>query len=167
MKMCLSEGMKRIKELEKRKEALLFNETRRMCVSYREGETPAAADYDYAATRAAVSKIDDEVRAIRTAISRANCTAEAEEGCTIGEALVLVAQDLSEKTRKNMRFEADRAGAALLETAFTMEDIAAAIGKKAGVLAVCDAGFAEKLKQELGAVSEERAHALHASEKDR
>ena len=60
-----------------------------------------------------------------------------------------------------------RAGAALLETAFTMEDIAAAIGKKAGVLAVCDAGFAEKLKQELGAVSEERAHALHASEKDR
>ena len=25
----------------------------------------------------------------------------------------------------------------------------------------------EKLKQELGAVSEERAHALHASEKDR
>ena len=43
----------------------------------------------------------------------------------------------------------------------------AAIGKKAGVLAVCDAGFAEKLKQELGAVSEERAHALHASEKDR
>ena len=82
-------------------------------------------------------------------------------------ALVLVAQDLSEKTRKNMRFEADRAGAALLETAFTMEDIAAAIGKKAGVLAVCDAGFAEKLKQELGAVSEECAHALHASEKDR
>lgn len=82
-------------------------------------------------------------------------------------ALVLVAQDLSEKTRKNMRFEADRAGAALLETAFTMEDISAAIGKKTGVLAVCDAGFAEKLKQELGAVSEERAHALHASEKDR
>ena len=82
-------------------------------------------------------------------------------------ALVLVAQDLSEKTRKNMRFEADRAGAALLETAFTMEDIAAAIGKKTGVLAVCDAGFAEKLKQELGAVSEERAYALHASEKDR
>ena len=82
-------------------------------------------------------------------------------------ALVLVTQDLSEKTRKNMRFEADRAGAALLETAFTMEDIAAAIGKKAGVLAVCDAGFAEKLKQELGAVSEERAYALHASEKDR
>ena len=38
-------------------------------------------------------------------------------------ALVLVTQDLSEKTRKNMRFEADRAGAALLETAFTMEDI--------------------------------------------
>ena len=102
MKMCLSEGMKRIKELEKRKEALLFNETRRMCVSYREGETPAAADYDYAATRAAVSKIDDEVRAIRTAISRANCTAEAEEGCTIGEALVLVAQLNARAERLNM-----------------------------------------------------------------
>ena len=43
-------------------------------------------------------------------------------------ALVLVTQDLSEKTRKNMRFEAGRAGAALLETAFTMEDIAAEAG---------------------------------------
>ena len=84
-------------------------------------------------------------------------------GCALG----LVTQDLSEKTRKNMRFGAVRAGAAHLVTAFTMEDIAAAIGRKAGVLAVCDAGFAEKLKQELGAVSEERAHALHASEKDR
>ena len=82
-------------------------------------------------------------------------------------ALVLVTQDLSEKTRKNMRFEAGRAGAALLETAFTMEDIAAAIGKKAGVRAVCHAGFAEKLKQERWAGSEERVHALHASEKDR
>ena len=97
MKMCLSEGMKRIKELEKRKEALLFNETRRMCVSYRE-----AADSDYAARRAAVSTIDDEVRAIRTAISRANCTAEAEEGCTIGEALVLVAQLNARAERLNM-----------------------------------------------------------------
>ncbi len=28
-----------------------------------------------------------------------------------------------------------------------MEEISAAIGKKAGVLAVCDRGFAEKLKQ--------------------
>ena len=35
----------------------------------------------------------------------------------------------------------------VLEPAFTMEEISAAIGKKAGVLAVCDRGFAEKLKQ--------------------
>ena len=74
--------------------------------------------------------------------------------------LVLAAADLSDKTKKNVRFEAERAKA--------MEQISAAIGKKTGVLAVCDAGFAGKLKQELGAAGEsERRDAVCASDKDR
>ena len=82
--------------------------------------------------------------------------------------LVLAAADLSDKTTKNVRFEAERAKAAFFETAFTMEQISAAIGKKTGVLAVCDAGFAGKLKQELGAAGEsERRDAVCASDKDR
>ena len=59
--------------------------------------------------------------------------------------VVILAADLSDKTKKNVRFEAEKYH--VLEPAFNMEEISAAIGKKAGVLAVCDRGFAEKLKQ--------------------
>ena len=58
--------------------------------------------------------------------------------------VVILAAD---KTKKNVRFEAEKYHVSVLEPAFTMEEISAAIGKKAGVLAVCDRGFAEKLKQ--------------------
>lgn len=60
--------------------------------------------------------------------------------------VVILAADLSDKTKKNVRFEAEKYHVSVLEPAFTMEEISAAIGKKAGVLAVCDRGFAEKLK---------------------
>lgn len=68
--------------------------------------------------------------------------------------LVLTAANLSEKTKKNARFEAERAGVPYIETGFTMEEISAAIGKKTGVIAICDGGFAKKLQQELGAAGE-------------
>lgn len=68
--------------------------------------------------------------------------------------LALTAADLSEKTKKNIRFEADRYGVPYLDTAFSIEEISAAIGKKTGVVVLCDAGFAKKLKQELGAAGE-------------
>lgn len=68
--------------------------------------------------------------------------------------LTLMACDLSDKTKKNVRFEAGRHGVPQAETDFTMEEISAAIGKKTGVIAVCDEGFAEKLKQQLGAAGE-------------
>ncbi len=83
--------------------------------------------------------------------------------------LVLAAADLSEKTKKNVRFEADRHQAAFLETAFTMEQISAAIGKKTGVLGLCDAGFAKNLKQALGAAGESArcGDGFRAADKDR
>lgn len=81
--------------------------------------------------------------------------------------LVLTAADLSEKTKKNARFEADRTQTAYLETAFTMEQISAAIGKKTGVIALCDAGFARSLKQALGAAGESARRGDGAADKDR
>lgn len=68
--------------------------------------------------------------------------------------LVLTASDLSDKTKKNVRFEAGRYGVPEIETAFTMAEISAAIGKTTGVVAICDDGFAEKLKRELTAAGE-------------
>lgn len=68
--------------------------------------------------------------------------------------LVLTACDLSDKTKKNVRFEAGRYSVPVLETAFTMEEISAAIGRKTGIAAVCDNGFAEKLKRELEVTGE-------------
>ena len=55
---------------------------------------------------------------------------------------MILAADLSDKTKKNVRFEAEKYHVSVLEPAFNMEEISAAIGKKAGVLAVCDRGFA-------------------------
>ncbi len=99
MKICLSEGMKRVKELNERKSVILIDELRRMQVSYKEGEQPVQVDYDYAKTREEVKSIDDEVRKIRHLTALANCTAMTDEGCTISEALVLLAQLNAEKAR--------------------------------------------------------------------
>ncbi len=68
--------------------------------------------------------------------------------------LALLGADLSDKTKKNVRFEANKYSVDCIETEFTMADISTAIGKKTGVLAICDEGFAKKLRQELGAAEE-------------
>lgn len=48
--------------------------------------------------------------------------------------LALAACDLSDKTKKNVQFEADRSGVPYAEIPFTMEEISTAIGKKTGVI---------------------------------
>lgn len=60
---------------------------------------------------------------------------------------VFVTKDASEKTKKEMRFFCDSRGVPLREVPLTMSDIQQAVGRKAGVLAVCDAGFAGKLME--------------------
>lgn len=72
-----------------------------------------------------------------------------------GEAkLVLLSADLSEKTGKNVRFEAERRGVPVIGTAYTMEEFHRAMGKKTGVLAVCDTGFSEALCRALPSAEE-------------
>lgn len=68
--------------------------------------------------------------------------------------LLVTAEDLSDKTRKNVRYEAARFETPLIESTCTMEEIGRAIGKKAGVVAVLDDGFARLLLRELGSAGE-------------
>lgn len=59
--------------------------------------------------------------------------------------LLLAARDVSDKTFKNLRYEADRAGIPAVRLEAEMEETGRACGVKAGVLAVTDEGFAKAL----------------------
>ncbi len=59
--------------------------------------------------------------------------------------LVLTAADLSPRTQKSICFTAQDTKTTLLTMAHTMDEIGAALGKRTGVIAVNDAGFANKL----------------------
>ena len=100
MKVCHTEAMKLIKELEKQKDELVEFEDRNSIVSYKEGETPIDSGYAYGTTREQIRAIDDRIRAVRTALGRANTEVIAEPfGITIGEALVLLAQLQGERVQ--------------------------------------------------------------------
>ena len=89
MKVCHTEAMKLIKELEKQKDELIEFEDRNSVVSYKEEKT-----------REEIRAIDDRIRAVRTALGRANTEVIAEPfGITIGEALVLLAQLQGERVQ--------------------------------------------------------------------
>lgn len=63
-----------------------------------------------------------------------------------GEAkLLLAAVDISEKTCKNLRFEAERAGIPCARVEAPMAQLGKACGLRAGVLAVTDQGFSKAL----------------------
>ncbi len=63
--------------------------------------------------------------------------------------LLLAAENISEKTFKNLRYEAERAELPAVRLEATMEEMSRACGVKAGVLAVTDSGFAKALLNEL------------------
>lgn len=100
MKVCHTEAMKQIKELEIQKKTLLYNEDARCTVSYREGEDKLSANYDYAQTRKKIREIDKRVRSIKHALAVANCKINVDAfDVTIGEALVLLAQLRAEESQ--------------------------------------------------------------------
>lgn len=93
MKMCNSEAMKVIKELEEKKKKIIYNENARSKVLYKGGEEKVLNNYDYAQTRKQVEEIDGRIRKIKHALAVSNSkTVLPEFGITIGEALVYVAQ---------------------------------------------------------------------------
>lgn len=60
---------------------------------------------------------------------------------------VCTVSDLSPKTVKEAAFLSDKEGVPLLKLDLTIEDIWGALGKKSGVISICDAGFANRLAQ--------------------
>lgn len=64
----------------------------------------------------------------------------------LGEAeVVLLASDLSPKTHKEVLFLCDALEVPYRETPLTLDELWYLIGKRAGILAVVNPGFAEKL----------------------
>ncbi|MGN0666405.1 MAG: L7Ae/L30e/S12e/Gadd45 family ribosomal protein [Huintestinicola sp.] len=61
--------------------------------------------------------------------------------------IILTASDVSPKTEKEIRFFADKSGIPVMRIPYTIEEIGFGLGKKSGVLAVCDEGFSKKLKE--------------------
>ena len=76
-------------------------------------------------------------------------------------AVLLCAQDMSEKTVKNLRYEGDRAGIETLGLPFGMEELSHACGLRAGVMAVTDQGFAKAIKGLVEAVTEDKEEQAH------
>ena len=63
--------------------------------------------------------------------------------------LVLVAADISPKSAKEMRFICDKNNIRVEIVAFSTEEISAAIGRKAGILALEDEGFAKAILENI------------------
>lgn len=60
--------------------------------------------------------------------------------------LVLVASDLSQRTLKGIYHTAEEELIDVLKMDTTMDEIGVALGKRTGIIAVNDAGFAKKLR---------------------
>ena len=57
---------------------------------------------------------------------------------------VIIAADVSPKTEKEARFFADKSGVPAKKTDTSLDEIYQALGKRAGILTICDDGFAKK-----------------------
>ncbi len=57
---------------------------------------------------------------------------------------VIVVSDISPKTEKEVRFFSGKKNIPVARTAMTLDEVYFTIGKKAGILTICDKGFAEK-----------------------
>ena len=64
-------------------------------------------------------------------------------------AVIFVCEDASEKTRKNILFEAERGKVPCMEISCTIEDMSAAIGKKTKIISINDKGLAEKAQSQI------------------
>lgn len=60
---------------------------------------------------------------------------------------VLLSEDCSERTARNIKRIAEETGTEVLILPLTMDEIGYAVAKRAGVLAVCDSGFSKKIKE--------------------
>lgn len=93
MKMCHSEVIKYIKELESKKSVLLRKERNSSTYTYQDESAKIVPEYNYELTRKEVDELDNKIRNLRHVLAVANCTVKVDDfDITIGEALVLLAQ---------------------------------------------------------------------------
>lgn len=64
--------------------------------------------------------------------------------------LILFAADVSPKTEENIRFAAGSSGLECLKLTYTMDELWFVVGKRVGVVAVNDHGFAAKIRELAG-----------------
>ena len=62
---------------------------------------------------------------------------------------IILAADVSPKTEKEIRFQADKHGVEIAAAVFSMEDAKAALGKRAGVFLITDAGLYSSIKKHI------------------
>ena len=60
---------------------------------------------------------------------------------------VLLSNDCSERTTRNIKRIAEETGTEILILPLSMDEIGYAVAKRAGVLSVCDSGFSKKIKE--------------------
>lgn len=100
MKMSCTAVMKRIKELDERKNRLMNEERERCETTYVSEKDKVDTGYDYARYQQAYDEIDGEVRRLKGILNRVNATVKLKEyGMTIGETLVYLAQLSSKRAR--------------------------------------------------------------------
>ena len=93
MNLTHTEAIKEIKALEEKKALIIENEDNRNTFSYKEGEQIILPDYSYEQTRIEIAEIDSEVRKIKHALAKANCTVRLDGfDMSIGEGLIYLAQ---------------------------------------------------------------------------
>lgn len=58
--------------------------------------------------------------------------------------LIILASDISAKTEKEIRFFADKKNIRVIRSDIAIAEYESSLGKKIGVIAVCDEGFAKR-----------------------
>ncbi len=61
--------------------------------------------------------------------------------------LIITASDISTKTEKEIRFFAEKSNVNAVKSDITIEEYYVGLGKKVGIIGICDEGFAKKLTE--------------------
>lgn len=64
--------------------------------------------------------------------------------------LIVIASDISPKTEKEVRFFSEKHSVKTVKTNLTIDEFFHGIGKKVGIIAICDKGFAQKAEGLIG-----------------
>lgn len=82
----------------------------------------------------------------------------AAESLQKGEAaLILVSSDLSPKTGKEIKMKADEKNIGISVIPFTMDEIDYVLGKRLGIISLCDAGFAGTIEKIMNCPKDDNA----------